>query len=291
MLSSQYGRLGNKLWTYANVLSYAMEFDLRVVNPSFDTMASVFSNTYNNYFQNKIASVTSRINNKAHLFPSVVLENGQLLSLDQIESVNLITKKLIFFHGLYFYAPKCLENNKEKIRHLFTPSNTIISRVKAIIAKAKSKSDIIIGVHIRQGDYKTHSNGIMYYSLDEYIKVMRCLKEQFQDKKVSFIICSDEYQNLSSYKDLNLIPANGGVVEDLYTLAHCDFIFGPNSTFSHWASFWGKVPLHILNYRAESICGSNPVYLPQINAHFKQFDPNDFGKFARAHITLKEAIR
>ena len=104
VLLSQYGRLGNKLWTYANVLSYAIEFDLRVVNPGFDKMTNIFNNIYNNYYQDKIASFASHINNRARLFPSVVLNNGQLLNLDQTESVNLTRKKLTFFHGLYFYA-------------------------------------------------------------------------------------------------------------------------------------------------------------------------------------------
>ena len=34
---------------------------------------------------------------------------------------------------------------------------------------------------------------------------------------------------------------------DLYGLAACDYIIGPPSTYSHWASFWGKGPLRPLD--------------------------------------------
>ncbi|HAX17707.1 MAG TPA: hypothetical protein DCY00_03825 [Actinobacteria bacterium] len=35
-------------------------------------------------------------------------------------------------------------------------------------------------------------------------------------------------------------------IEDLYSLALCDYIFGPPSTFSMWASFYGEVPLRFI---------------------------------------------
>jgi hypothetical protein len=30
---------------------------------------------------------------------------------------------------------------------------------------------------------------------------------------------------------------------DLYSLARCDYVFGPPSTYSQWASFYGNKPL------------------------------------------------
>jgi hypothetical protein len=38
--------------------------------------------------------------------------------------------------------------------------------------------------------------------------------------------------------------SRGSAVEDLYSLARCDYLLGPPSTFSLWASFYGNVPLH-----------------------------------------------
>ena len=35
-------------------------------------------------------------------------------------------------------------------------------------------------------------------------------------------------------------------ITDLYCMASCDGIIGPPSTFSQWASFYGKVPLSFI---------------------------------------------
>ena len=37
--------------------------------------------------------------------------------------------------------------------------------------------------------------------------------------------------------------ATGPAVHDLHTLAACDYLIGPPSTFSQWASFSGNTPL------------------------------------------------
>ena len=35
----------------------------------------------------------------------------------------------------------------------------------------------------------------------------------------------------------------GSVVGDLYALARCDYIMGPPSTYTQWASFYGNHPM------------------------------------------------
>ena len=40
--------------------------------------------------------------------------------------------------------------------------------------------------------------------------------------------------------------AGGSELEDLYTLAACDLIVGPRSTYSGWASLYGDVPRYVI---------------------------------------------
>jgi hypothetical protein len=40
-----------------------------------------------------------------------------------------------------------------------------------------------------------------------------------------------------------LTLGTGHLVEDLYSFTHCDYLIGPPSTFTSWASFYGRVPL------------------------------------------------
>jgi len=66
---------------------------------------------------------------------------------------------------------------------------------------------------------------------------------EFPDKKISFLVCSDDEQNISDYAGLRVTLGPGSDVGDLYALAACDRIIATPSTFAIWASYWGKVPL------------------------------------------------
>jgi hypothetical protein len=48
---------------------------------------------------------------------------------------------------------------------------------------------------------------------------------------------------------MSSVKGNNQELEDMYALAGCDYIIGPPSTFSMWASFIGKVPLFHLHDR------------------------------------------
>lgn len=72
---------------------------------------------------------------------------------------------------------------------------------------------------------------------------MHELAEQFPACKVSFLVCSNEQLGKHEFPGLSLGFGPGFPVEDLYALANCDYVFGPPSTYSQWASFYGDTPL------------------------------------------------
>jgi hypothetical protein len=75
---------------------------------------------------------------------------------------------------------------------------------------------------------------------------MRELAGQFPGRKVSFLICSDEPRTEAEFPGLSVGLGPGSVVGDLYALARCDYIMGPPSTYTQWASFYGNQPLYHL---------------------------------------------
>jgi hypothetical protein len=76
---------------------------------------------------------------------------------------------------------------------------------------------------------------------------MQELAAQFPDRKVAFFVCSDEPRTADEFPGLSVGLGAGSPVGDLYALAGCDYIFGPQSTFTQWASFYGNKPLFLLN--------------------------------------------
>jgi len=49
------------------------------------------------------------------------------------------------------------------------------------------------------------------------------------------------------------------MVEDLYALAECDYIIGPPSTYTLWASFYGDTPLWFMEHKGD---------IPDLSAFF-----------------------
>ena len=107
----------------------------------------------------------------------------------------------------------------------------------------------MIGVHIRRGDYKRFEGGKWFYTPEQYYEKMKELSalKMFEGKKIAYVICTNE-KNISFPAEGNFTIFNERrhFVEDLYLLSKCDYIMGPPSTFSGWASFYGEVPLYML---------------------------------------------
>jgi len=53
--------------------------------------------------------------------------------------------------------------------------------------------------------------------------------------------------------DVKTVFADEDLITDMYSLAKADYIIGPPSTFTMWASFYGSVPLLVIDNRKENI--------------------------------------
>jgi hypothetical protein len=202
-----------------------------------------------------------RINTRINIFPSIRIgwqkkfdfnsddhEHGPLV--DRIKSATIT-----FLDGFYFLDHENFVKHSESIRDYFRPVVSVEQKVSDYIAAARKDGDILIGVHIRQGDYMAHGRGLMFYTAGEYVAVLRKIVGLFNGRAVRFIICSNEIQVPDHFSEFAYQFGPGHFVEDLYTLAACDYIVGAPSTFTQWASFYGKVPKYKVNYKNEQFYG------------------------------------
>ena len=90
---------------------------------------------------------------------------------------------------------------------------------------------------------------------------------------------------------LDAVVSDATHLVDMYALAGCDLIVGPDSTFSHWASFYGNVPIHILNYKAVEKYGlEGAVRHPDPTRDFEVFTPDRFASQSRKRVDLASAL-
>ena len=149
-----------------------------------------------------------------------------------------------------------LQQTKPQLRHIFQPRKDITDRAERMMAEIRRDNDLVVGIHIRHGDYKTFWDGRYYYTLEEYHQFMLQIKALHPDKRVAFFISSNEQFDVSTFEGCRCYRFGkepSGDMLDLHTLSLCDRILGPWSTYSRWASFIGEVPLCFIKQKSQQL--------------------------------------
>lgn len=148
-----------------------------------------------------------------------------------------------------------LSQTKKDLQCIFRPKDAIMNKAEGLIGTIRQTSDIVVGVHIRRGDYATWNDGRFYYELEDYHQFMLRIKELYQGQRVSFFISSNEDFELDIFTDCDCHRFGkepSGAILDLYSLSVCDLIMGPVSSYSRWASFIGEIPLCFLETKNQT---------------------------------------
>jgi len=142
-----------------------------------------------------------------------------------------------------------LKQTLPQLKLIFRPKEEITRKAETLMAEMHQSADIVVGVHIRRGDYATWNDGRFFYELEDYRQFMLRLQALYSDKKMAFFISSNEDFSLDVFAGCvcrRFGKEPSGAILDLYTLSVCDRIIGPISSYSRWASFIGEVPLCFL---------------------------------------------
>lgn len=282
VISTKTGQLGNQLILFGNLIAYAVENNLTVAHFTFGEYARFFKTTSldlfcrypskSSYFSNslvmrKCLSLTtcgltkSLDSGKLRFFNSSRLKvvkssslstkvGGQSFDLSRENFVQDLNKNsVIFFDGPLFRDWESFRKHALLIREYFTLLDVYQYQINKLLDEITKNCDLIIGVHIRQGDYINFCQGKFFYKIEDYLKVMERTLGLFPNKKVSFLVSSDARLKKENFSAFDCFFANGHIVEDMYSLAQCDYIIGPPSTYSGWASFYREVP----RYQIEDI--------------------------------------
>ena len=158
-----------------------------------------------------------------------------------------VFKFLGFKKGWYtMHDTRYLAQVKPQLQQVFRPREDIMAKAVKMLSDIRREAELVVGIHIRHGDYKTFFDGRYYYTLEEYHQFMLRLQRLHSGKRVAFFISSNEAFSTDLFEGCRCYRFGkepSGDILDLYTLSLCDCILGPWSTYSRWASFIGEVPL------------------------------------------------
>ena len=142
----------------------------------------------------------------------------------------------------YFRNHNAVVRHREKIVAYLRVRDDFTVRPNKIIEAARKDADILVGVHIRRGDYK-QACAHWYFDDRTYLRFMTDFQSSIRGK-VTFALVSNEPIDTEYFLrgGVDVVDASGKPQEDIVTLSRCDYIMGPPSTFSWWAAYYGGKP-------------------------------------------------
>lgn len=193
-----------------------------------------------------VYKITRKLFRNPQLFYDYDIYDDDITKLiERIYSVGF--RKFNAFSGWPYYDKMALIKYQNEIRNFFIPDFRLIKDINTQIEKIKEQYEILIGIHIRRGDYKDFLGGRYYYDDEKYVETCSSIEKSIIPfgKKVCYIICSNDSVNIDKFTQKltgNICRLESKIdIEDVYTLSRMDYIIGPPSTFNGWASFMGNI--------------------------------------------------
>lgn len=247
------GQTCNRLWSYLDSVAWAIVNNSKVQilfwDPSIKEFDSLRSCPYVNFpFYSK--RIIDRIGDGRYLqILYYIFANPCLRFFYRTQ----FAQKLGFLQSWDLreeneYYPRVLP----QIKDIFRPNKEITTQVQSVFDHYRREGFFIVGVHVRRGDYKSFLNGKYFFDWSFYRLIMHQIEQILKSKKVCFFIATNENIDSSLHDNFVIVDTDYHTsIHDLYGLCSCDLIVGPPSTFSVWASFYGNVPLCLLERETE----------------------------------------
>jgi hypothetical protein len=254
------GQMCNQMMTLAASLANGLEKNANVICP-------VMNENLKNYFEFKFSQPNEINVVMSHSEPLYIFGKIAGKVANKISSNNRVRIKLpgyIFEFYLDWISMKddiIFANHQAEIREYFKIKPEIEEKCCKKIAKIRCDNKLLVGVHIRRGDYKTFHEGVWYYSNADYLRWMKDLSSK--NSKARFVLFSNEPIDVCEFTNngIDAVRLSGNAVEDLCCLSMCDYIMGPPSTYSWWASMYGDKKRLILESRTENYSWDDFMYL------------------------------
>jgi hypothetical protein len=140
--------------------------------------------------------------------------------------------------------------HEELVRRTLRIRDDLVTKAAAYMNRLRQRYDFMIGVLLRQTDYREYANGRFFFPSEQYAAWMREALAAFADRgRVGFLVASDESQDPAVFGGLPVNYATGHAVgeghylESLAELGSCDVVMTTASSFGCWGAFIGGVPV------------------------------------------------
>lgn len=267
VIAHKTGQLGNRLFLFGHMIAAAIEAQTRVVYPGFADYAHLFDQPsrgpFPSYPDRRVWHWPDFVPQVVHwvglnalrlakrrMLPGVPwLETKwdieKMVDVGSDDFLSLASSRVVLCGGFFYRSEGLLQKHADRVREYFQPAPEWSDRISQLTKKIRTGVDYIVGIHVRRTDNVRFRGGIYYYELALYLAYMHRMRELLPGR-IRFMITSDEPIDPATYAGFDVVIAPGDILLDLQALSACDYIVGPPSTYSGWASFSAQRPIHFI---------------------------------------------
>ncbi|CAL1534421.1 unnamed protein product [Lymnaea stagnalis] len=227
MTAAFMGRLGNQLFIYASLLGIARAQNRTAFIRRGTDLEKAFQITHVNHNISTAGFLTVHQSKYATFDPKLMN-----LSRDNVTLVG------------YLQVWRYFKNIEDEIRREFTFIASLKKQIDEILDKVRRefKCDVIVGVHVRRGDFLSTTNQNVGYGVAKasyFIKAMDRMRSMLNGTKATFVVSSDDLQwcqeNLNFTEVQILAPASAPL--HFGVLANCDHVILAGGTYGWWSAW------------------------------------------------------
>lgn len=248
------GQMCNNIIQYSHVYAWAREHNVCTISLRFAYKYQYFRICHT-FWHNIVTHTIVKGLARMHILPVTTFEipyvpEAELEKKLTSHPIMAVTGWHIRFYDLF-------AKYRNDIVRLFSFDAHIEKHVQHLLAKWKQdENNVLLGVHIRRGDYKKLMGGCYYFNDETFAKAIRQFQELCPNKHLVVVVCGNVAlpkrflrRKLAS---VDFVFPEGNPAEDLCALSHCDYLMGPPSSYSLVAAMYHDVPLHFILYADET---------------------------------------
>ncbi|BFZ23005.1 hypothetical protein BsWGS_26044 [Bradybaena similaris] len=246
------GRMGNQMFKYASLLGVVRAQGRRMFIGPNTELEKTFKLSYvSNHSIEQWPMVADH-----HFF------NATLFSLP-LQNVTICCN----LQSFWYFA-----DVMDEVRQEFTFRDSVANDAARIFrdVQLKQNSSLIIGVHVRRGDFldeKYKGKGYEVADKSYFMKAFSLMKSKFPGRNITFLVASDDLpwclRNLLSH-DVVVMPTVSSSVH-LAVLASCDHMIISGGTFGWWSGWLANgYVIYYTGYMAQKGWTKNREYYPRL---------------------------
>ena len=239
----------------------------RFLKHKYVSFLTVFLHGFGRFFPGFQSIFARKDSIQTHLHPFCLGKKYDFFDLNLAKNKKTLLAKHSVITGFQVKSWDLVLKHKKQTLSLLAFNQQFQNNASQFMQSVRTKHKIVVGVHIRQGDWRNHPKSItdtgrIAFDAKTYATHMHQLVTLL-GPDVGFILTSDEVQDMTLFKEFNVYLCTGSMgqsghfVESILELSQCDYLLMPDTTFAGWASFINDVDMFVVRSKNDRLSLGN----------------------------------